>query len=87
MILEHYNRTQAAPQSLIVENIIEQQILSTPQSQQIQEKILGLFEGNLYFILKINFEKEENNSQSSISDFEDTTIIAEGKLLCILLSI
>lgn len=50
MILEHYNRIQAAPQSLIVENIIEKEILSTPQSQQIQEKILGLFKGNYLII-------------------------------------
>ena len=43
--MEHYNRIQAAPQSLVVENIIEKEILSTPESQQIQQKILQIFQG------------------------------------------
>jgi hypothetical protein len=48
MILEHYNRSQAAPQSLIVENIIEKEVLSTPQSMEIQTKISRLFEGKIF---------------------------------------
>ncbi len=51
VILEHYNRALAAPQSLIVESIIEKEILTSPESVQIQSKIADLLSGSNSVIL------------------------------------
>jgi hypothetical protein len=53
VILEHYNRSQAAPQSAIIESIIEREILTSPQAVSVQQKIAQLLSGNFVCLFKI----------------------------------
>ncbi len=64
VILEHYNRSQAAPQSKIIESIIEKEILTSPQASALQQKITQLLSGD--FIGKFNqIEQNETNHYSN----------------------
>ena len=48
MILEHYNRSQAAPQSSIVESMIEKEILTSPDAIKTQSKIAHFLSQGIY---------------------------------------
>jgi hypothetical protein len=67
--MEHYNRASASKRSVRVEETIENNILSTPQSQQLQEQIMkNLVGSTLYFIFNLLLENSDSEDFEEISN-------------------
>ena len=47
-MMEHYNRASASKKSARIEEVIENAILITPESQRLQKEILQNFQGKIF---------------------------------------